>query len=111
MRKLTAPDLFAGVRLIKKMGVKEDARELAKKSDDLAQLWDNGFDFVWGLFDKLTDQDGEGALYDLLAGPYEMTPEQVRALPIAEHIENLQTLARENDLLDFFKRAARLAAK
>lgn len=106
MRKLTTPDLFAGIRLLKKYGLKEAAKELAAKSDDLSHIWDNGYDFVWALFDRITEEGGEKELYVFLSGPFELTPEQVQSLTIAELFERVKRLGEENDLASFFRSAA-----
>lgn len=106
MRKLTTPDFFAGIRLLKKYGLKEAARELAVKSDDIAHIWDNGYDFVWMLFDRITEESGEEELYKFLSGPFEMPQDQMRNLPLADMIGLVKQLADENDLAHFFRSAA-----
>ena len=108
MKKLTTADVFTAVRLLKSYGLRELAKDLAAKSDSPADLWANGYDFVWALFDQITTEGGEADLYRFLAGPFEMTQEAVKELPIGEMLENLKTLAEENNLPAFFKSAARL---
>lgn len=108
MRKLKTTDIPALSRCLKKLGLKEQFRELALKSDNMKDMWADGFDFVWNLFDVATEKSGEAALYEFLAGPFEMTPEQVADLDLDVLIENLQTMVKENNLGTFFNIAARL---
>ena len=108
MRKLKTSDVPVLSRCLKKLGLKEQFRELALKSDNAADLWANGFDFIWNLFDMATEKSGEMAIYEFLAGPFEMTPKQVADLELDVLIENLQQLVKENNLGTFFNIAARL---
>lgn len=108
MRKLKTTDVPALSRCLKKLGVKEQFRELALKSNSVKDMWADGFDLVWNLFDTATEKPGESALYEFLAGPFEMTPEQVADLDLDIMIENLQILVKENNLGTFFNVAARL---
>lgn len=108
MRKLKTSDVPALSRCLKKLGLKEQFRELALKSGDSADRWSDGFDLVWNLFDKATETGGEIAIYEFLAGPFEMAPEEVADLDLDILIENLKKLVEENNLGTFFNIAARL---
>ena len=108
MRKLKTSDVPALSRCLKKLGLKEQFRELALKSGSSADRWADGFDLVWNLFDKATETGGEVAIYEFLAGPFEMTPEQVADLDLEVLLENLKNLVEENNLGSFFNIAARL---
>lgn len=108
MRKLNTKDVFSACRLLKKIGMKEQVQDIAQNSDSLQDAWSKGFDLVWGIFDKATEADGETALCEFLAGPFEMTAEEVAELHVDQLLENLQQLAAENNLASFFKSAARL---
>ena len=108
MRKLKTSDIPALSRTLKKLGLKEQFRELAQKSDGTADVWANGFDLMWNLFDTATESTGENALYEFLSGPFEMTPEQVADLDIETLFEMLRKLVEENNLGRFFDIAARL---
>lgn len=108
MRKLKTTDVPALSRCLKKLGLKEQFRDIALKADSMADVWDYGFDLVWNLFDVATETPGEQAVYEFLAGPFEMTPEQVADLDLDVLIENLKKLVEENNLRNFFNIAARL---
>lgn len=108
MRKLKTKDIPAACRCLKSLGIKDDVRELAQNSKTLAGAWDRGFEFMWHIFDLATETAGESQLYSFLAGPFEMTAEDVADLDIPELMANLRQLCEENDLGSFFKNAGGL---
>lgn len=107
MRKLKTSDIPVLCRCMKKLGIKEQFRAIAQEANSAREAWDKGFDLIWNLFDVATEPEGEGAIYEFLAGPFEMTPAQVRDLGLDELLANLQQLAAENNLSTFFKFAAK----
>ncbi len=108
MRKLKTTDIPALCRSVKKLGLREQFKTIAQEANNGQDVWDRGFDLIWGLFDVATEKNGEMAIYEFLAGPFEMTPAEVRDLDLDVLIPNLQQLAAENNLAVFFKSAARL---
>lgn len=106
MRKLKTGDIPVFCRCVKRLGLKDKIRELAETANNVQDLWGFGFDFVWDLFDIATEKDGEAALYEFLAGPFEMTPAEVRDLDLDVLIPNVQQLVTDNNLSAFFKFAA-----
>lgn len=107
MRKLKTIDIPVLCRCVKKLGLKEQVKDVAMKANTVKDIWDCGFDFVWNLFDIATEQEGEIYLYEFLAGPFEMTPEEVANLDMDILLDNMQKLVTENNLAAFFKFAAR----
>lgn len=107
MRKLKTSDVPVLCRCLKKLGIKEQFKAVAKEANTLQEAWDRGFDLIWNLFDLATEPEGEGAIYEFLAGPFEMKPAEVRDLDVDQLLENLQHLAAENNLANFFKFAAK----
>lgn len=108
MRKLKTSDIPVLCRCMKKLGMKEQFKTLAQESNNVKEAWDRGFELIWGLFDVVTEETGETAIYEFLAGPFELTPEEVRDLDLDILFSNLQQLAAENNLAAFFKNAAKL---
>lgn len=107
MRKLKTSDVPVLCRCLKKLGVKDQFKSIAKEANTLQEAWDRGFDLIWNLFDVATEPEGEGAIYEFLAGPFEMTPAEVCDLDLDQLLDNLQQLASENNLANFFKFAAK----
>ena len=106
MRKLKTSDVPVLCRCLKRIGAKEKFKEIAMTSDTIKDVASRGFDLVWDLFDIATEQTGEDCIYEFLAGPFEMKPEEVRDLDLDVLLDNLKQLVRENNLVAFFKFAA-----
>ena len=102
MRKLKTSDIPAFCRCLKQLGLKDKLRDITRNSDKIADVWEKGFDLIWDIFDAATEAGGEQALYRFLAGPFEMTPEEVAGMDILAMLENIKKLAEENDLKAFF---------
>lgn len=107
MRKLKTSDIPVLCRCLKKLDLKEKFRVIAQEANTAAEAWSRGFDLIWGLFDAVTEVEGEGVIYEFLAGPFEMTPDEVADLGLDELLANLQQLAADNNLPTFFKFAAK----
>ena len=107
MRKLKTRDIPGFCRCLKKLGLKEHFVAIAKDSDSLKDATDKGIELVWMLLDAATEGPGESALYEFLAGPFEMTPQQVEDLELDVFLSNMRQLAAENNLLGFFNSAAK----
>ena len=108
MRKLKTADIPVLCRCVKRLGMKDKIREIAQAADNIQDVWSFGFDFIWELFDIATEKEGEEAIYEFLAGPFEMTPEEVRDLDLDVMMANIQQMVQENNLISFFKSAAAL---
>ena len=108
MRKLKTSDIPSFCRCLKKLGFKDKIQNIAKESENAKDVWDRGFEMIWGIFDLATEAEGEAALYEFLAGPFEMQPRDVADLDFETLFDNLKQLADENNLTVFFKSAAKL---
>ena len=108
MRKLKTSDIPSLCRTVKKLGLKDKFRALAQEANNGQEVWDRGFNLIWELFDVATEANGEMAIYEFLAGPFEMTAKEVSDLDLDVLIPNLQQMAADNNLAVFFKSAARL---
>jgi len=108
MRKLKTTDIFSFCRTVKKLGIKDKIKSLSQEANSAQDVWDNGFNIIWELFDAATENNGEASLYDFLAGPLEMKPKEIRELDLDKLLPMLQQLAAENNLVGFFKSAAGL---
>jgi hypothetical protein len=106
MRKLKTFDVPKAARLIKRLGIRDKFREIAMEANNAKDVFDPGFDFIWDVIDIATEENNEVVIYEFLAGPFEMTPEQVRDLDLDIMIANIKQLATENNLVSFFKSAA-----
>lgn len=126
MRKLIASDVFAALRVVSAVEDKTDVKEIVKKivkeaeaeaeendDDDAEKKNDEfiksvGVGAILKLVEMASGKKAEAKIYEFLAGPLEMQPEDVKALPIPDFIENIKTIARENDLSSFFDSVLKL---
>ena len=119
MRKLIFSDIFVAGRIIKKLELKEKLKEIYSKvqeekknisnDEERENLTENtGIDIIYAIFTECVESKMENALYEFLAGPFEMKPEEVKNLEIEEVINKFKQLAKENNLIDFFKKAGQL---
>lgn len=103
MRKLQTNDVFAALRVIKAANLREEIKPVLKKAaEGKADVQSVGIDGILSLVELLSEKKAESAMYEVLAGPFEMSAAEVAALDIVTLAENIQTLARENDLKVFF---------
>lgn len=108
MRKLKTADIPTFCRCLKRIGAKELIKAIAQQADNAKDVWSLGFDALWDLFDLATEKGGESAIYEFLAGPFEMTTAEVADLELDVLMSNLKQLADENNLSGFFKSATAL---
>lgn len=126
MRKLIASDVFAALRVVAAVEDKTDVKEIVKKivkeaeaeaeendDEDAEKKNDEfiksvGVGAILKLVEMASGKKAEAKIYEFLAGPLEMQPEDVKAMPIPDFIESVKTIARENDLSSFFDSVLKL---
>lgn len=92
--------------MIKRVGIKKQIENITKSIDKLSDIEAVGFDIMWQLFDAITEAQGEQEVYNFLAGPFQLTPQEVADLDLADFLDGLKLIAKENNLVGFFKFAA-----
>lgn len=103
MRKLQTVDVFAALRVIKAANLREEIKPILKKaSEGQASIEDIGIEGMLSVVELLAEHKAEKAMYEVLAGPFEMTAEEVGCLELSKLAENMKRLAEENDLQAFF---------
>lgn len=103
MRKIQTTDLFNALRMIRKANLKEDIKPILKMagSGDL-KVEDVGISGILAFIEILSEKKCEQAIYEVLAPIFEVDVKDVAKMDLIELVENLQTLAKENDLKRFF---------
>ena len=103
MRKIQTKDIFAAMRIVKKSGMKQQLIPLIEKAagaEDVAQIGIEGFLTV---MEVLSENNAERAMYEVLAGPFELTAGEVETLELDELASMLAELGEQNNLRNFFK--------
>ncbi|MBH1941634.1 hypothetical protein I5677_12095 [Mobilitalea sibirica] len=108
MRNLQARDVFAACRVLNKIGIKDDIKKLAKKADKAADVWDNGFDLLFSVFEKATSKNAEKPIYEFIAGLFECEPDEVEKMDFFDLCEKLKEVADPEKWKNFFNKAANL---
>lgn len=112
MRKIQTQDVFATMRAIKKANLKEEIKPILKKvSNEGLAIEDAGLEGVLGLIEIFAEKKSEQIIYDVLAGPFETTAEEIGTMDLIILANNLETLSKENDLKRFFTLLAGLITK
>ena len=102
MRKANTSDLFNVARLINSLDLKDDLYKAQKGNEDVEQI---GFDFIFNVFSKATTKQAEKQIYECLANPLEMKPEEVGQLDITTLFDNFMECFDLSTLINFIKRA------
>lgn len=103
MRKLKGSDLFNTLRLIKKAQMKDELLPVIKQlTSGGMSAEDIGITGILTIIEILTEKKAEQGIWEMLAGPFEMKPEEVADLDLLDLAEKMEQLAKENDLKRFF---------
>ena len=112
MRKLITSDVFNALRIIKKSNLKDELKPyLRLAAEGTLNVEDVGIETILGLMEIMSEQRSEGAIYEFLAGPFEMDPEDIAGLDLNSLVSLLGQLAKENDLKVFTKAASGLISR
>ena len=112
MRKLVTTDVFRACRIVTKSGLKEKLLPLIKRiGENEMTVEDVGINGILTVLEVVTDEGCERLIYDWLAGPFEMTAQEVANLELDAFIASLTQLSEENDLKNFFTALFKLISK
>lgn len=103
MRKLNTSDIFAALRVIRAANLREELKPLLKRAaEGSASLEDVGIDGIISAMEMMAEKKAERAVYEVLAGPLEISADEVAALDILDFAQRVEQIAKENDLKAFF---------
>lgn len=114
MRGLETRDIFSACRLISKIGVREEIREVALRAEENKTKRvkaDMGFDLLFGILEKATQENAEQEIYKFIADLFGCTWEEVRAMDPVDLLDKLEEVANIEKWKNFFKRVAALMKK
>ena len=105
MRNLQTTDVFAAFRLISKIGVREEIREVAKQAEankgKKVQI-DFGFDLMFGILEKATQKNAENEIYIFIADLLGCEPNEVAVMNPTKLFKCLLEVANVEEWKDFF---------
>lgn len=105
MRKLETQDIFNAIRLLNKIGVREEIKEVARQAEEKEikkSRFDMGFDLFFGIIDKAMEENAEEEIYKFIANIFECGSEEVRKMKPIELMKNLEKVADFEEWKDFF---------
>ena len=114
MRNLETHDIFSACRLLTKIGVREEIREVAKQAEENKSKkiqFDMGFDLMFGILEKATTENSENEIYKFIADLFECEPEEVRKMNPIDLFKNLEKVANIEEWKNFFGYVAKLMKK
>lgn len=108
MKKLTGKHVFAMAKIIKAASLKEELGEIiAKSQEEGVKVEKVGIEAMMTIVSACGDDKVEQRVYELLDDVFEAKTADMSLEAIAE---NFKQLARENNLMSFFKSAGLLKA-
>jgi len=114
MRNLKTSDIFSACRLISRIGVRDEIKEVAKQAEEnkgkRVQI-DYGIDLILGIIEKATAENAEKEIYIFIADLFECEWEEVRDMDPIEMLDRLEEVADLEKWKNFFKRVAQLIKK
>lgn len=114
MRSLRTEDIFKACRLISKIGVREEVKAVAKQAEESKEKKvkvDMGFDLLFGILEKATEENAEKEIYLFIANIFECEWKEVRDMDPVELLDKLEEVADIEKWKNFFKRVAALMKK
>ena len=108
MRGLKAKDIFPMSRLLTKMNIKEELKELlssnANENKKIGGV-NTGIDVVMLVIENI--EYAEQEFYELISSVSESNAESVKEMPLGELIQILMQIFSDADFASFFKSAAK----
>jgi hypothetical protein len=110
MRNLQTQDVFAFVRLIDEVGIKDELKTLIMSKDKMTDLTQEsfGYDLIFTMISGASKKKAEEALYEFFANILECDKEDVRTMEPTEFIEKAIQVADVEKWKRFFESVAKL---
>ena len=110
MRNLQTQDVFAFVRLIDEVGIKNELKTLIMNKNSVAELTQEsfGYDLIFALISGASKKKAEEALYEFFANIMEIAPDDIRVMEPTEFLEKAVKVADPEKWKNFFTSVANL---
>ena len=110
MRNLQTQDVFAFVRLIDEVGIKDELKTLIMSKDKMTDLTQEsfGYDLIFTMISGASKKKAEEALYEFFANILECDKEDVRTMEPTKFIEKAIQIADVEKWKRFFESVAKL---
>lgn len=110
MRNLQTQDIFAFVRLIDEVGIKDELKTLVLSKDKMTDLTQEsfGYDLIFTMISGASKKKAEEALYEFFSNILECDKEEIRTMEPTEFIEKAIKVADPEKWKNFFSSVAKL---
>ena len=108
MRNLNLGDAFQLARIIKKLKIKDELKDITSNITEKSNKMEIGIDLMYAIFDKATEKQAEQEIYKFLSRPFEVKPEEIEKMGLFEVVENFSKVANLEEWKAFLKQAAEL---
>ena len=102
MRQLKSTDLFAGLRVVKAIGVKEEMKEFAQALANGAVTAktqrEMGVELMLGILANCGDKAAETAFYEFLSAPMEIPVKELQEMDLIKFAEAIKDLVEYIDV-------------
>ena len=109
MRALKTSDLFAALRLVRELGVKDEVRKLALAMNDPANKDEDGnfrpemqreigSELIFGLLANCGAESAEKAFFSFLSGPMEIPVDDLKGMDLEEFGDKIMELIKSIDM-------------
>ena len=98
MRRLKTSDVFAFMRIASEAHIRDEVKALAaviQRDGANADAQSVGYDLILSVLDRMGAKGAEKAVYDFLAGVWEIEPQAVADMELGEFGETMKTWATE----------------
>lgn len=105
MRAINTDDAFNAARIIETSGIKAEFERIVKQivNGEIAPDIKNvGVTGILRFVELFTSRQMQDSLYAILAGPYEMKPEEIGLLTLKQQMTLIRELSKDEGLADFF---------
>lgn len=106
MRNLQTPDIFAFVRMLNKIGIKDELKAKAISQD--ANVESLGYDIIFMVLEKLSDKEAESEIYTFFAPIFETSEEELKSMDAIEFLDSVTKIASIERWKAFFSSVAKL---
>lgn len=108
MRSLQTGDVFAFVRLIDEVGIKDQLKKLILSKDNIAEITDEsfGYDLIFTLIEGASQKKAEEAIYEFFAPIMEKEKDEIRQMDPVDFLNGIFEIADVEKWKDFFTSAA-----
>ena len=110
MRNLQTQDVFAFVRLIDEVGIKDELKTLIMNKNSVAELTQEsfGYDLIFALISGASKKEAEEALYEFFGNIMEISTDEIRTMDPTEFLEKAIKIADPEKWKNFFTSVANL---